>query len=231
MAQAAGESETRPFLTMSRAALWGWVAGVFAISAGMFVLGVMVGRGTAPIEFDIDRLKRAVEAAGRAASAEKPQAAAQPEMKRKTDLGFYDSLVRGPEEKPAVPQAPRAEKTKEAEPRAKEPAAPPPPERKPAAAAPSPPAVSPAPGPAPAPSTAGRTFTVQVAALASEEEARGLAARLRQRGYAAYVEPVSSAAGGKIFRVRMGEYPTRDFARGLVERLRRDGFPAEAVAK
>ena len=63
MAQAAGESEPRPFLTVSRAALWGWVAGVFAISAGMFVLGVMVGRGTAPIEFDIDRLKRAVEAA------------------------------------------------------------------------------------------------------------------------------------------------------------------------
>ncbi len=227
MARSAGESEPRPYVGMSRAALWAWVAGMVAISAGMFVLGVLVGRGTAPIEFDIDRLKRAVEAAGRAASAPKQNAPPPPEMKRKTDLGFYDSLVRGPEEKPALPQAAGPEKTKDAAPHAKEPPAPPPPERKPAALAPSPPAAP----PAPAPSTAGRTFTVQVAALGSEEEARGLAARLRQRGYAAYVEPVSSAAGGKIFRVRMGEYPTRDFARGLVERLRRDGFSAEAVAK
>lgn len=227
MAQSARDSEPRPVFRVSRAALWGWIAGGVVLSAGMFVLGVMVGRGTAPIEFDIDRLQRAVEAAGRAATGEKARAAAQPEMKRKTDLGFYDSLVRGPEEKPALPQAPRGEKAKEAEPRAKEPPAPPPPEKKPAASAPSPRAAP----PAPAPSTAGRTFTVQVAALASEVEARGLAARLRQRGYAAYVEPVSSAAGGNIFRVRMGEYPTRDFARGLVERLRRDGFSAEAVAK
>ncbi len=216
MARSPGEGEKKPFLSLSRAAFCGWAAGLFLVSAGMFVLGVMVGRGTAPIEFDVTRLQRALEAAARGGSAEKAVPAARPEMKSKAELGFYDQLTRGPEEKVALPRAAPPEKPREPEPRPREAPRPAEAERKP---------------PPPAEATAGRTFTVQVAALRSEEEARSLAARLRQRGYAAYVEPVSSAGGEKIFRVRMGEYPTRDFARGLVERLRREGFSAEAVAK
>ncbi|MEJ5358647.1 MAG: SPOR domain-containing protein [Desulfobacterales bacterium] len=223
MARSSGESGKKPFLSLSRAAVFSWAAGLFLVSAWMFVLGVMVGRGTVPIEFDVERLKRAVAAAARGAAAEKPPPPARAEMKSKADLGFYDQLPRGPEEKPALPRPAPPEK-----PRAPEPGAGEVPRAAETEKKPPPPPPSPAMQP---PAGAGRTFTVQVAAVRSEEEARGLAARLRQRGYAAYVEPVPSAAGEKIFRVRMGEYPTRDFARSLVERLRRDGFSAEAVAK
>lgn len=228
MARSPGEGGKKPYLSLSRAAVFFWAAGLFLVSAWMFVLGVMVGRGTAPIEFDVERLKRAVEAAARGASAERPPPPARSEMKSKADLGFYDQLTRGPEEKPASPRPAAPERPREPEPRARETPRAAETEKKPPPPPPSPPAPA---AQAPAAATTGRTFTVQVAALRSEEEARSLAARLRQRGYAAYVEPVPSTAGEKIFRVRMGEYPTRDFARGLVERLRRDGFSAEAVAK
>ena len=34
----------------------GWLAVVFLVSGTMFFLGFLVGRGTAPIEFDMDKL-------------------------------------------------------------------------------------------------------------------------------------------------------------------------------
>ena len=38
--------------------LFGWLWTVFLVSAAMFVLGVLVGRGTAPVAFDIDALQK-----------------------------------------------------------------------------------------------------------------------------------------------------------------------------
>ena len=78
----------KPLVALSRNAIAGWAVAVFVISAWMFGMGVMVGRGTAPVSFDIDQLKRTLESLQKSAQ-QAPKNGPQPEaseMKSKTDL-------------------------------------------------------------------------------------------------------------------------------------------------
>jgi len=216
------------FIQLSRRAIAGWVVVVFIISAWMFGLGVMVGRGTAPVSFDVDQLKRTLESLQRSAQ-QAPRSGSRPEpteMKNKTDLGFYESLPKKREDTDlpnisqvpaAARQAPGAQKPSEAPGAAKV--------EKPAAAA------APAPVQPPAAAAPGKPFTVQVSAVKSEEEARRLLDKLRQRGYAGYIEPISIPDKGTWYRVRMGEFPTKEFARSTLDRLQKDGFAPVVVPK
>ena len=72
---------------------------------------------------------------------------------------------------------------------------------------------------------------MQVAAVKSEDEARRMLDRLRQRGYAGYIEPVTTPDKGTFYRVRMGEFPSREFARSTLDRLQKDGFEPQVVPK
>jgi cell division septation protein DedD len=221
----------KPFMILSFRAVVGSVAAVFLISAWMFGMGVMVGRGTAPVEFDLDLLKKKIASLSQGKEAQTPGAAPQkpPQMKEKTTLDFYEVLPKKSEEPDRldIPKAP----SEQAGPgpaarKAAEPAQPAKPEpQAPAAPAPAKPA------PAPAAEAPGKPLTVQVSAVKSEEEARKLLEKLRQRGYAAYVEPIATPDKGTLYRVRMGEFPSRDFARSTVERLQKDGFAPMVVPK
>jgi cell division septation protein DedD len=207
----------KPFVALSRKAIAGWVVVVFIISAWMFGLGVMVGRGTAPVSFDVDQLKRTLESLQRSAQ-QAPRGGSRPEpteMKSKTDLGFYESLPKRREDTdlPNLPQAVRTEPG---------PAKPP---DSPGAAKTEKPAA------APAPAAPGQPFTVQVSAVKTEEEARRLLDKLRQRGYAAYIEPVAIPDKGTWYRVRMGEFPSKEFAKSTMDRLQKDGFAPIVVPK
>jgi cell division protein FtsN len=223
----------KPSIALTRKAVVGWVVVVFIISAWMFGVGVMVGRGTAPIGFDLDQLKRSIESLQKAAQ-QAPKSGPRPqpsEMKNKTDLGFYESLPKNREDAdlpniaPAPPTAAKPEagssKPTEAPANAKV--------EKPAPA-PAPPA-APASGQSSAPPAPGKPLTVQIAAVKSEEEARQLSERLRQRGYAAYIEPIAIPEKGTWYRVRMGEFPSKEFARSTMERLQKDGFAPAVVPK
>jgi len=153
-------------------------------------------------------------------------------MKNKTDLGFYESLPKNREdaEVPNIPKTPQAGRP---EPGGQKPAETPVAAKveKPAAT-PAPPVASPpAPAPPAAPAVPGKPLTVQVAAVKSEEEARQLSERLRQRGYAAYIEPIAIPDKGTWYRVRMGEFPSKEFARSTMERLQKDGFAPAVVPK
>jgi DedD protein len=221
----------KPVVALSRQAIAGWVVLVFIISAWMFGMGVMVGRGTAPVSFDIDHLKRTLESLQKSAEQEskggpRPEA---PEMKNKTDLGFYDLLSKSREE----PETANLSKSPPA------PAKPEPPAQKPAEPTVTPKAEKPAPTPSPAappPASAasaapGKPLTVQISAVKSEEEARRLLEKLRQHGYAAYIEPIAIPDKGTWYRVRMGEFPSKEFARSTVDRLQKDGFKPDIVPK
>jgi DedD protein len=221
----------KPVVALSRKAVAGWAVVVFIISAWMFGIGVMVGRGTAPVSFDMDQLKRTLESLQKSAQ-QAPRSGPRPEaseMKSKTDLGFYDSLPKNREdsEMPNLPKPPPA--SAKPEPPAQKPAesAAPPKTEKPAAAVPAP-AASP---PAPASAAPGKPLTVQIAAVKSEEEARRLLEKLRQKGYGAYVEPIAIPDKGTWYRVRMGEFPSKEFARSTVDRLQKDGFKPDVVPK
>jgi len=63
-------------------------------------------------------------------------------------------------------------------------------------------------------------WTVQVNATTNQEEARNLAARLKSRGYEAYVVQ-APVRGQTWFRVRVGRLTSRDAAKELEQRLRR----------
>jgi len=96
------------FIALSRKAVAGWVVVVLIISAWMFGMGLMVGRGTAPVQFDIDQLKRNLESLQKSAQ-QAPRSGSRPEpteMKSKTDLGFYESLPKNREDT-ELPNIPR----------------------------------------------------------------------------------------------------------------------------
>ena len=225
----------KPLVTLSRKAIAGWAVVVFVISAWMFGMGVMVGRGTAPVSFDIDQLKRTLESLQASAPPSSPKSGPgpeAPEMKSKADLGFYDSLPKNREdvEMPNLTKSPPAPAPSKPEPAVQKPAEPtvPPKVEKPAAA-PAPPAAPPP--PAAAAAAPGKPLTVQIAAVKSEEEARRLLERLRQRGYAAYIEAIAIPDKGTWYRLRMGEFPSKEFARSTIDRLQKDGFKPDVVPK
>ncbi|MCU0584623.1 MAG: SPOR domain-containing protein [Desulfobacterales bacterium] len=231
MAKPSSENpRTKPGFVLSRKAVAGWVVVVFVISGWMFGTGVMVGRDTAPIRFDLDKLKKTLGALQKTerAPARGAPAADPAQMKDKTKLDFYEVLPKNRDDsdmpklpKPA-PAAPPAAKPEPAAPKAQEPPA--------AVKAEKPPAPA-APPPAPVAAAPGQVFTVQISAVKSEEEARRTTERLRQSGYAAHVEATSIPDKGTWYRVRMGEFPTRESARGTVERLKKDGFGSMVVPK
>ena len=236
----------KPSNTTSRRARVGWGVAVFFIAAWMFGMGVMVGRETAPVRFDLDQLKKTLDSLQRAPR--EPLKNAPPvestEMKDKTKLDFYEVLPKNREDadvnlpKPTPPGPasakadPPAAKTQEtpAQARAEKPPAVPTPPPAPKTEKPAPAPAPPTP-PAPAAAAPGQAFTVQVSAVKSEEEARRMVDRLRQRGYAAHVETTAMPDKSTWYRVRMGEFPTKESARGTVDRLQKDGFGSMVVPR
>ncbi|MDQ1331796.1 MAG: hypothetical protein QG578_2066 [Thermodesulfobacteriota bacterium] len=51
-------SGTKPFLELTRKKAIGWFILILIVCSWMFVLGILVGRGTAPVQFDVDKLKK-----------------------------------------------------------------------------------------------------------------------------------------------------------------------------
>ena len=78
--------------------------------------------------------------------------------------------------------------------------------------------ISPA-APAANPGIRGDTYTVQVTTLADEMEARRLVARLKTRGFAVRIVPLTRSGLGTLYRIRVGRYPTEAAARSDLERL------------
>jgi len=225
-------AEKKPGFALSRRAVAGWVCVLVVVSAWMFGMGVMVGRGTAPVHFDVDQLKRTLDSLQK--SAREPQKPGgtpveSTEMKDKTKLDFYEALAKSKEDTdlPILPKPAPPPPGVRPEPAAPKPVEAPAPKPEKAASA-QPPAAPAAPASAAAP---GKALTVQVAAVKSEDEARRMLDRLRQRGYAGYIEPVTTPDKGTFYRVRMGEFPSREFARSTLDRLQKDGFEPQVVPK
>ncbi|TFH66919.1 MAG: SPOR domain-containing protein [Gemmatimonadales bacterium] len=233
------DANQKPFKTTRRRTMAGWVVAVFFIAAWMFGMGVMVGRETAPVRFDLDQLKKSLESLQKAHRESQKNAppVESTEMKDKTKLDFYEVLPKNREDadvnlpKP-TPPGPASAKAEPPAPKAAEPPAQARTEKPPTvpAAPPAPIAEKPAPPPQAA-AVPGQLFTVQVSAVKNEEEARRMVDRLRQRGYAAHVEATAMSDKSVWYRIRMGEFPTKDSARGTVDRLKKDGFGPMVVPK
>jgi DedD protein len=206
---------------------------VTVIAVGIFLMGLLVGRGVlatrGPAGADsgtaADSEPPPPPAAVTSGSSTSPVTAGE-KLSYAERLGSPDPAkeqLKSPATSPppVVPPTPRAEVTP--------------------APAPAPPAPAPAksetpsktsaltktPAPVPAaaasafPEPEGGGFAIQVAALRAREEADGIVKRLAGKGYPAYV--VAPAKGApSVFRVRVGKYKERNEADTVAARLQKE---------
>lgn len=211
---------------------------LFLFSAWMFVLGVLVGRGTAPVRFDVGNLDAEL-AALKAKDQQQQMARVKIDPKAagsKTDLEFYEELkksqkhpelkARQPVEKPKpAPKKPppKVVKKRPDEPAVKKTSKPAKTgsdkkTKKSTASA----AVKKAPA-ADAKNEPGG-LTVQAASLKDPQDADDLVSRLKNKGYPAYRTIAVVPEQGIWFRVRVGRFDSREDADDTLKRLKKDGF-------
>ncbi len=180
-----------------------WLALLVLVAALNFVLGLLVGRGTAPIHFDIQALETEL--------ARLRDAELQAEIKRfrvamegegdRSTLDFYHELKQdGPLRKP-LPGPDTVSK----------PAAPTP--------KPPPPAAKPAPAAKPETTPVQGAVVLQVAALREAEAARKVESRLRDQGFTVRIVKAQVEGRGTWYRVRVGPFATPEATQEARERL------------
>jgi cell division protein FtsN len=237
----------KPFIVLTRRKIAGWFLLIFFLCAWMFILGVLVGRGTAPVKFNIAAIENKLAGATGADPSAQPQTPAQnddPTVKDKTKLDFYEALKENREDKAPALQPPKAGEHKTEE--AVEKAVPPKPAAEKTASQNTVPAE---PKTAGVPETraskpengkdtavvktnaAGPTYTIQAAAVKDPKDADRLVEKLKKAGYPAYRVIGKIPGKGVWFRVRIGEYKGKAEAAGVMDKLKKDGLKPILVMK
>lgn len=251
------EEQTKYAVRITRKGLLAWGALIFFVMGWMFVLGILVGRGIAPVPIDTHALeKELAELKKSMLQKERAEIEAQAEQSQEkdTELGFYEALKKPPlptQLKPSptpaavkkldlpetvarVKPGPSAEKAPvpEKPTPAATPAPKPKPAPKPEPVAKQESAAQPAPtpeSPSPAPSDGKGRYTIQVASFKDIQSADQLVGELRGKGYPAYQLRTDVPEKGIWFRVRVGAYESRSAAEGTFKKLLGDRFKAVVV--
>jgi cell division septation protein DedD len=250
--------DKKPFIVLTRRRIGVWACILFLVCAWMFGLGIWVGRGTAPLKFDIDKLEKKL----RASRAEiqrrdkRPAPKGSGVAKDKTSLEFYEALkdnradarisdfkmppvvskkIEPSSEKPAVTIRKKTvvEKPKTVKPVAKTKAATTAATVKPDPAPKEQPA-APKTGKSPAASKTqpnGGIYTIQVASVKAANDADRMVAKLKKRGYPAYRAIAKIPGKGIWFRVRIGEFKARNEAGPTMTKLNKEGIKPILVRK
>ncbi|MFH1981142.1 MAG: SPOR domain-containing protein [Pseudomonadota bacterium] len=177
--------------------------GLLLLSVFMFTVGVFVGRGTAPVKFDIPGIQERLKSLRAEAFREDAQRyRIESETPGDRRPMKFREVLRNPADPPAAPPAGAAAG-----------ATPPAVNRpKPAAS----PATAPADRPAPAATapaeTSERPYILQVASMKEGEAAAAMVEKLKKQGYPAYRESIEIPDKGVWYRVRVGAYPDREAA-------------------
>jgi len=207
-----------------------WIGLLVFVSAWMFVLGILVGRGTVSTRFEFNDSQKALYALAEKAAkkAEKPDPAQ--EMTGKMAPDPFDGLKtsdpgRSKKDDLFLKQPDRS-KTDRSKTVARKPSRQ---AKKPESSSRPVPTQSTPSSTVPAPPPKRKTIvntsrTLQTASMQDLAEAKQMVARLRQKGYQAYV--ASAAASGKDVRhrVRIGPYKNETDANAALERLKKDGI-------
>jgi cell division protein FtsN len=234
----------KPFLVLNRRKLAGWAVVIFLSWACMFVLGVLVGRDTAPIKFDLKKLQsKQTDSVQQEKAENQGTAPGDPAaVKDKTKLGFYERLPEGqkgtavPElaKQPEGNQKPKpAVKPKTSDTTSKKPA-PKVVAKKVQPQKPTPQKsalktkekeqkkASAAAKKSAAPT--GAVYTVQAASFKKAKDADQLVARLKQKGFPAYRTLGKVPQKGIWFRIRIGKYNSRTEANKTLNKLKKLGL-------
>lgn len=232
----------KPVLVLSRRATTGWACFIFFVCAWMFVIGVLVGRDTAPIKFDIAGIQKKLEAS-REDLKNKEQLRTRGKSgigEDKTKLDFYEALRDNredtqigkkelspaisekveslPEKKPPLTIDGNAEKkiTEKTKP----------PETVSVKPSQSPPIASKS---KIQPSI--KTYTIQAASVKDARDADRLVAELKKKGFHAYRAIGKVPGQGIWYRVRVGTYKSRASARDTLNKLKKAGLKPVVVEK
>ena len=201
----------------------------------MFVLGVLVGRDTAPVKFDIKKLKQKITDTRGQAQTAQPEKTAREEVavKDKTKLGFYERLpedqqdIKVPEIKkqPADQQkAATASGIKAPDTATPTPASKTEKKKAPASKVAATEKKKKAPAVAASKKPSGPVYTVQAAAVKKMEDADRLVTKLKKKGYPAYRAIGKIPEKGIWFRVRVGKYQSRTEAKKTQQKLKKLGL-------
>ncbi len=229
----------KPFLVLSRRAIAGWLGVIFILCAWMFVIGILVGRGMAPVEFDIDNLQAKLADSGK--YLDKKQTGQTPDesniVRDKTDFDFYEALPEDREDARIDKEKSAPVISKKVEPPADKKPAPPSAGKETSenkTSTETDPKTSfqkkkPAKQPVAAKSQtkakpSGKVYTVQVAAVKVSKDADRLVAQLKKKGFPAYRVIGKVQNQGIWFRVRVGKYQSKAEARSMKQRLSKAGM-------
>jgi cell division protein FtsN len=238
----------KPFLVLSRRAIAGWLVVFFFVCAWMFAIGVLVGRGTAPIKFDITELQRKLEIAKEdSKQKEQGRPLEEPESIRdKTKLDFYEALKDDRDDAKISDMAPAPIINKKEES---------PPENEPpklkkeslkrktisqnkgnvkiessdsGPPKPAEPSMNDSKGDR---QPADKPYAIQVASFKAAEDADKKVAELKKKGFSAYRAIGKVPGQGIWYRVRLGDYSSKAAADDTMSKLRKAGMKPILVEK
>jgi DedD protein len=187
---------------------YGYLWAVFLISGCMFTVGVLVGRGNAPVEFDIQKLQN--EIAALKAKEKRAEAA-----RYKIEPGFYEALKKPVETTPPPPVKTAAKKPPEA-----------PVIKKKAAAKPAPDDSRDRRAAEKAIRELGgsdKPLTIQVSSLKDHALALRTEKALKAAGYNAYIITAMVPGKGVWHRVRLGAFADKKEAAPVLKQLKSEG--------
>lgn len=218
------------------------LAGLAALCGWVFFLGVLVGRGSAPVEFDLQALESKLLALReQILQAQEAQLQAYSEGSGPpSDLEFYEAL-KGAQEAPRIRPDTVAEIARAADAREEGaedgPTGPgtesgaglkrPRSDLKPkpsARAAAGPPAQPPAAAAPPRAAAADGPLVIQVASLQEADRADQMVQRLRSQGFNAYKLAVTIPGKGVWYRIRVGSYGQKSEAAATLKSLEAQGL-------
>jgi cell division protein FtsN len=232
----------KPLLVLSRRAITGWVCFIFFVCAWMFVIGVLVGRGTAPIKFDIAKTQKSLMASTEDLK-NKEQLRNQGKsgiVKDKTKLDFYEALRDNREDTQIGKKklSPSISKKVEPTPEKKLPLSIDGKTEKKIIEKAEPPQTG-STKQSQKPLIASRSttrpsvkaYTIQVASVKDTRDADRLVAELKKKGFHAHRAIGKVPGKGIWYRVRVGKYKTRASARHTLNKLKKAGMKPIVVEK
>ncbi|MCF8067618.1 MAG: SPOR domain-containing protein [Desulfobacterales bacterium] len=201
-----------------RNGITGWIALVFVASLWMFILGVFVGRGMAPVEFDIQGIQQELadlKAALLRQEQERFEKSNSEDNPEPPELGFYEALK---DNKPIEVAESTLQEIGDSAPRHK------------TALTKKPEKIDKAIS-VPTPAISDKPLTIQVASVKTQGDAQRLVDKLKNKGYQAYSVSVDLQDKGTWYRIRVGSFASRSEAGSTVSKLKSDGIDAFVVTR
>ena len=223
-----------PIIQISRKGLLIWIGLMVFTAIWMFILGVMVGRGMAPVNLEAGKLEQELADLKARMLKEKQETAATAaagHSDEKSQLGFYEALKNPGRETAFKPEKPvKPVKRKSVAPAPEKPAVSPRPAETVLSKPVSKPESKAPPAPKPAPASMTGHFTVQVASVQDIKGAEKLVGGLRAKGYQAYQIRSDVDGKGIWYRIRVGGFEDRGAAEKMLKKLKNDKYGGIVVS-